>query len=67
VRTPDPGSSERSFSRVAAKAGFVASAFAVFTCGWFAMRSDDWQRVVLFSVLAIGAAALASAFSRRAP
>ncbi len=66
MRTPDPESSERSFSRVAAKMGFVASALAVFTCGWLAMRTDDWKRMILFSVLALCAAALASAFSRRA-
>jgi len=65
VRTSDPGSSERPSGRVAAKAGFLASAFAVFTCGWLAMRSDDWKQMVLFSVLALGAAALASAFSHR--
>jgi hypothetical protein len=50
--------------RIAAKAGFVASAFAVFTCGWLAMSTDDWKRMVLFSALALGGAALASAFSR---
>jgi hypothetical protein len=52
------------FRLIAAKAGFIASAFAVFTCGWLAMRSDDWKRMVLFSVLALVAGGLASAFSR---
>jgi len=50
---------------LASRAGFVASAFAVFLCGWFAMQTDDWRRMVLFSVLALVAAALASRFSRR--
>jgi hypothetical protein len=52
------------FRLIAAKAGFIASAFAVFTCGWLAMRSDDWKRMVLFSLLALVAGGLASAFSR---
>jgi NADH:ubiquinone oxidoreductase subunit 4 (subunit M) len=51
--------------RLSSRAGFLASAFAVFTCGWLAMRTDDWKRMILYSVLALGAAALASAFSRR--
>jgi len=49
-----------------AKAGVALSAFAIFTCGWLAMRTDDWRQVVLFSVLALGAGASASAFSRQA-
>ncbi len=53
------------FRLIAAKAGFIASALAVFACGWLAMRSDDWKRIVLFSALALVAGALASAFSRR--
>lgn len=50
--------------RIAAKAGFLASAFALFICGWLAMRTDDWKRMVLFAALALVAGALASAFSR---
>ena len=52
--------------RIASKAGFLASALAVFTCGYLAMRSDDWKRMVLYSALALVAGALASAFSRGA-
>ena len=53
-------------SQTLAKAGMVAAALAVFTCGWLAMRTDDWRQMILFSVLALGAGAIASAFSRRA-
>lgn len=53
-------------SRTLAKAGVVLSAFAIFTCGWLAMRTDDWRQMLLFSALALGAGALAQAFSRRA-
>jgi hypothetical protein len=55
---------ENLFRVLAARAGFVGSALAVFTCGWLAMQSDDWKRMVLFSALALVAAGLASAFSR---
>ena len=51
---------------IAAKAGFYASVFAVFTCGWLATRAQDWKRIVLFTVLAGVAGLLASAFRRRA-
>ena len=53
-------------SRALAKAGVALSALGIFTCGWLAMRTDDWRQVVFFSVLALGAGAAASAFSRRA-
>ena len=60
------GPGGRAVSRGLARAGVALSALAVFTCGWLAMRTDDWRRVVGFSVLALAAGALASAFSRRA-
>lgn len=60
------GPPERPGRRVAAKAGFVLSAFAVFACGWLAMRTSDWRKIVLYSLLALGAAVLANAFSRSA-
>jgi hypothetical protein len=53
-------------NRTMAKLGVLLSAFAIFTCGWLAMRTDDWRQVVLFSLLALGAGAAASAFSRHA-
>ncbi|BDG05514.1 hypothetical protein [Anaeromyxobacter oryzae] len=62
--TPDP--SESGVRRAAAQAGVVASALAVFTCGWLAMRAQEWPRILLYSVLAVGAAALASWFRRAA-
>jgi hypothetical protein len=59
-----PPGSESPLRRLASRAGFVASALAVFTCGWLAMQTSDWRRIVLFSLLAVGAGALATAFSR---
>lgn len=53
-------------NRTLAQLGVAASALAIFTCGWLAMRTEDWRQVVLFSVLALGAGAAASAFSRHA-
>jgi len=53
-------------NRSLAQLGVAASALAIFTCGWLAMRTDDWRQIVFFSVLALGAGAVASAFSRRA-
>jgi hypothetical protein len=65
VRTPDPERSSRPPSRFAARAAFVASAFAVFICGWLAMRTNDWRQMVLWSALAIAAAVIATAARRR--
>jgi hypothetical protein len=61
---PTPDKSESPVRRAAAKAGFVASAFIVFLCGWLAMRADAWPRILLYTVLALGAAALTSYFRR---
>jgi len=52
--------------RTMARAGMAVSAFAVFTCGWLAMRTEDWRKMAVYTVLAMGAAMAASAFSRRA-
>ena len=49
-----------------ARAGTLAGAFAVFLCGWLAMRSSDWREILLFSALALVAGGVASAFARRA-
>jgi hypothetical protein len=65
VRTPDPERSSRPPPRAAAQAAFVASAFAVFICGWLAMRTSDWRQMVLWSALAIVAAVIATAVRRR--
>lgn len=64
VQGPDRGTSERPLRRIAAKAGFFGSAFAVFACGWLATRSDDWTKIILFSLLALASTLLASMFSR---
>jgi hypothetical protein len=50
--------------RLAAQAGTVASAFAVFACGWLAMQADRWPRILLYSALALVAAGLAGVFRR---
>jgi hypothetical protein len=52
-------------SRWLAQAGFLASAFALFACGWLGMQTSDWRLMIAYAVLAVGAAALATAFSRR--
>ena len=63
--TPDAERSNRSLPRWAAQAGYVGSALAVFTGGWLAMHTDDWRLMLLYSALAVGAAALASTVFRR--
>jgi hypothetical protein len=60
---PDP--KRPPFQQFASRAGFLLSALAVFTCGWLAMQTNDWKRILLFSALAVVAGALAAAFSRR--
>lgn len=52
--------------KVWAKLGLGASAFLVFVCGWFAMKSEDWRVTVGLTLLAGAAAVVASTFSRRA-
>ena len=53
-------------NRTLAKAGVVAAAFAVFTCGWLGMKTDDWRKMLLYAVLALASGVLASTFSRHA-
>jgi hypothetical protein len=60
VPTPDPQRSKSPLPGWASQAGFVASALAVFTCGWLAMHTNDWRLMLLYTVLALGAAALAT-------
>jgi len=43
----------------------VLAGLAVFTCGWLAMKSDDWRGMVAWSLLAFAVALLASALKRR--
>jgi hypothetical protein len=62
----DPTAVGGAVNRTLAKAGMALAAFAVFTCGWLAMRTEDWRQIVGFSVLALVAGAVASAFSRQA-
>ncbi|WP_242393213.1 hypothetical protein [Anaeromyxobacter oryzisoli] len=50
--------------RIATQIGVVVSAFVVFLCGWLAMRADAWPKVILYSLLALVAAGLASYFRR---
>jgi hypothetical protein len=57
---PDPPSPR---PPLAATLGQVGSAFALFLCGYLAFRSDDWRLTLVFSLLAIGAAILASRFA----
>jgi hypothetical protein len=53
-------------ARFMARLGAGLAAFGVFTCGWLAMRSDDWRQMVLYTLLAIGAAMVGMTLSRQA-
>ncbi len=53
-------------AHAAARAGHLASVAVVFACGWFAMRSDDWRRIALFTALAAVAGLVAAGFARQA-
>jgi hypothetical protein len=57
---PQPSSSRR-----LSQAGFIGSALAVFACGWLGMQTNDWRLMIAYAALALGAGALATAFSRR--
>jgi hypothetical protein len=50
---------------MAAKVGVGVSAFAVFTAGWVAMKSDDWRIIVGVSLLALVASLIASRLAAR--
>lgn len=52
--------------KLLARLGLGASAFLVFVCGWFAMKSEDWRVTLGLTLLAGVAGAVASGFSRRA-
>lgn len=54
------------FGRIASKVGVGVSAFAVFTAGWVAMKSDDWRIIVGVSLLALVASLIASRLASRA-
>ena len=49
-----------------AKVGQLVSAFGLFLCGFLAMQTTDWRKIVLYAVLALGAGLAASIFSRMA-
>jgi hypothetical protein len=64
---PDPKDQPPSGpSRAVAKLGMALSALGVFTCGWLAMRTDDWRMMAVYTVLALAAAMVGSTFSRLA-
>jgi hypothetical protein len=50
--------------RLAARAGHLAAIGAVFAGGWFAMRTNDWRQIALYTGLAVLGGVLAAAFSR---
>jgi hypothetical protein len=50
---------------LSAKLGQAGSALALFLCGYLAFRSDDWRLTLVFSLLSMGAAILASRFAAR--
>jgi hypothetical protein len=47
----------------AAQLGQAGAALAMFLCGYLAFRTDDWRLTVVFSLLSVGAAVLASRFT----
>ena len=53
-------------ARLAATIGMYGSALGVFTCGWLAMKSDDWRVIVGLTAMAGVAGIAAQAFSKRA-
>lgn len=63
---PEPHDQPSGPSRAVAKLGMGLAGLGVFTCGWLAMRTDDWRKMAVYTVLAMGAAMVGSAFSRRA-
>ncbi len=56
---------EGGFGRLASRIGVGVSAFAVFTAGWVAMKSDDWRIIVGVSLLALVASLIASRLAAR--
>jgi hypothetical protein len=62
--TLPPDARER-LARLSARIGLLASALVVFASGWFAMRTDDWRRILALTALAAAAGLVASRFSRR--
>jgi hypothetical protein len=52
-------------ARLFAQIGMYGSALGVFTCGWLAMKSDDWRVIVGLTVLAGLAGVAAQAFGKR--
>lgn len=52
--------------RKAAQVGLFACALLVFLSGYYAMRTDDWRKIVGFTAIALVAGIVASAFARRA-
>ncbi len=62
---PSPTDPSRGGGRLLAQAGGFACAFAVFLCGWFAMRAADWKGILLFTALAVVAALMAAEFRKR--
>jgi hypothetical protein len=45
--------------------GMYACAFGVFTCGWLAMKTEDWRMILGLTLLAGVAGLAAQAFARR--
>jgi hypothetical protein len=65
VTLPAP-SGNRPPRRALYQAGGIASALAIFLCGFLAMHMEDWRAMLGFTLLAAAAGAAASAFARRA-
>ena len=55
----------RGTSRILARLGFFISVLIVFGCGWLAMQTSDWKRILVLTLLALAAGIVASQFQRR--
>ena len=53
-------------SRLAARAGLVASALVVFSSGYAAMMSNDWRKVTIVTLIGGVAGLVAAWFAQRA-
>ncbi len=49
-----------------AQVGLLGSSLLVFLCGYYAMQTEDWRRILAFTALAAVAGVVASGFARRA-
>ena len=57
---------ERGSHHIFARVGQFVSATIVFGCGWLAIQTSDWKKIIALTLLAGAAGIVASRFQRRA-